>query len=128
MKEQIDLMRHIIEEIDNNPVNSMKYYTGCSPNTNAQPPRNCRELLIVEALHKATHSVYTNDNCDDVDRYMKPVIVKLDSVWQYSQHHCWPSHVHHFHIDFISWVNCPTTCLAEICEYLGKIQREMYTT
>ena len=129
MKEQIDLMRRIIEEIDNNPIQSMRYYTGCAISVSGgTPPANCRELLIVEILHKVTHQVYANNDCDTVDRYMKPFITRLDSVYQYSQHHCWPSHIHHFHPDFISYVNCPTTCLAEICEYLGKIQKEMYTT
>jgi hypothetical protein len=128
MKEQIDMMRRIIEEIDNNPLHSMKYYTGCTPNTTERPPSNCRELLLVEALHRATHSVYTNDNCDDVDKYMKPVIVRLNDAYQYSQHLCWPSHTHHFHPDFMAYVNCPITCLAEICEYLQRVQKQLYTT
>lgn len=129
MKEQLDLVRRIINEIDNDPINSMRYYTGCAISTQGGiPPGNCREILLTEALHKATHSVYNSDNCDFVDKHMENVQLRLNQVYQYSQHICWPSHVHHFHPTFIAWVNCPVTCLAEISEYLEKIQKEMYST
>lgn len=129
MKEQIDLLRHILNEIDSDPIQSMQYYTGCCLTKDGKtPPGNCRELLLTEALHRATHSIYKSDDCATVDKYATNVALRLNQVYQHNQQHCWPLHTHHFHPNFIAWVNCPVTCIAEISEYLDKIQKEMYTT
>jgi len=129
MKEQIEMIRTVLDQIDNDPRQSMSFFTGsCYTVSGTRPKANCREILLTEILHKVTHQLYQSDDCQKVDSYMDPVMVKLNDIYQRCQHHCWLSHAHHFHPNFIAYVNCPITCLAEISDYLLKIQKEMYTT
>jgi hypothetical protein len=48
----------------------------------------------------------------------------VDDVYLANQHHCWPSHIAHFHTTFTEYKNCPQTCPEEIEEFVNKVRGE----
>lgn len=128
MRQQLSLLREFLEHIDSNPIESMKYFTSATPTTTPQnaPPAKARELLIMDSLHRIQHFIMQSNDCQIVDDTIRDVREFLDSKYSNYQHLCWRSHEHHFHTDFLQYVNCPVTCLAEISEFLEKLQKELY--
>jgi hypothetical protein len=121
MLQQIKLLCEILTNIDNDPSKCMQFYTSGgymshrqNPATTQTPTSDCRWLLIVEALQHID-----NENYHDFLR-------KLNADFVETQHLCWKSHDHHFHVDFHRYVLCPVTCLYEVVEYLNKLIKEMY--
>jgi hypothetical protein len=133
MLSQLKLLVNILRDIDSNPSQSMMFYTGGSykqhlsnPNSNPPPTPDCRWILIVEALQHidTSNPDATRDISHKEDHH--EVLRKLNTGWQETQHLCWHSHDHHFHINFHQYVLCPVTCLYEIIEYIEKVIKEKY--
>lgn len=128
MEQQLHFLRDCLEELDNNPHETMKYYTFNCRNTNNSniPTSDCRWLLIQELLHKAQHIYENNNDCGTVDFHVTDLFSRIEILYQTTQHLCWTSHSHHFHPSFRDYINCPVTCITEICEYLKKILKERF--
>jgi hypothetical protein len=128
MHQQLKFLCQTIRDIDNDPVQSLSYYTGATVN-----PAIClkayddvRWELIKETLHKAEHYVQRNNQCHEVDHLVDKNLESFNQHYQNHQDLCWPCHQGHFHVTIQEYVNCPTTCLCEIEEFVQKLMRRIY--
>lgn len=128
MKEYLTEMISIIDQINNDPIRSLQFFTTSLINTNItnKPPDNCKMILVREILaHLIRNYTQLRDN-NDLQKNLDDVLVNIDNKYQHNQHICWKSHEHHFHKSFEEYVNCPVTCLCEIGEFLDKVRKEYY--
>lgn len=128
MKEYLTNISKILDEIDNNPLKSMQFFTTAVANTTIvnKPIDNCRMNLIIDILHNLVYNYSQLQNTDDIQKNTDEILYNINNKYQKNQHLCWYSHEHHFHKTFEEYVNCPITCLFEISEFLEKLRRECY--
>jgi hypothetical protein len=127
-QDHIKFLVSTIDDIDNNPIDSMKFYNGPLPQShiNQKTKDDAKGLLIGHILHDYEHHIQNTQDCGIVDPQVTQILSKLNIFYLNHQHLCWPSHSHHFHTNFGEYLNCPITCLAEISEFLKKLGREMF--
>lgn len=128
MKEYLSNLSQILNEIDNNPVRSLQFFTTPMTTTNItnKPKDDCRYILIVDIIRNLIHSFTQLQNEDDVQKNLDQILYNINSKFQHNQQLCWPSHIHHFHSTFEDYVNCPVTCLFELSEFISKLNKECY--
>ncbi len=128
MKEYLTNLSHILNEIDNNPVKSMMFFTTPMLTTtiNNKPQDDCRWLLINNIVHNLVHELTQLHDMQDVQKNTEQILYNINNKYQQNQNLCWISHSHHFHSTFEEYVNCPVTCLYEISEFIHKLNKECY--
>lgn len=128
MQQQLKFLQQVLEEINNDPQKSLKYFTTDNKwrNNETTPPSDCKWELIGSVLHHIEHSLEQINDCSIIDPAVSHNLDKLNILYQSHQQYCWVSHQHHFHTNFQEYINCPMTCIAEITEYLDKLTKEIY--
>jgi|SRR5208337_3267766 len=126
MKEYLTELSVILNDIDNNPVKSLQFFTTALVNTNIvnKPIDECRMKLITEILfHISLRQVFSEEYAQkNTDKILQSISTKYTN----NQNLCWLSHSHHFHSSFEEYVNCPVTCLYELVEFFEKLKKECY--
>jgi len=114
MKQQLEFLQSVLEEIDSDPTKSA--FAAYHPDMN--------KILIQNLLG---HNAYEIHN--DIALAKQQVddsFLKLDNFYSQNQDLCWRSHEQHFHTSFKEYIVCPMISLCEITEFLSKLQRRIY--
>jgi len=128
MKEYLIETSKILNEIDNNPLKSLQFFTTTLSSTTItnKPPDNCRLTLIIDILHNLICNYTQIEDSVDISKCINEILDNINSKYQQHQHFCWKSHESHFHKAFDEYVNCPVTCIYELSEFLDKLAKECY--
>lgn len=71
-----------------------------------------------------TSVIFYEDRMMDInDRIPTTELVNAIKILNrcYTLYKPWPGHDSHFHTTFISWLDCPQTCVEEVQEFFSKI-------
>jgi hypothetical protein len=128
MKEYLINLSRILNEIDNDPLKSLQFFTTSLSSTNItnKPLDSCRMILITDILYNLIRNLSQLNDISDIQKNMDGILHNINNKYQNNQHLCWKSHEHHFHQSFEDYVNCPTTCLYEVSEFFNKLNKECY--
>jgi len=115
VKDNLEMIRHIIEDTDNVGEKSLFFYN------NPQARLNFLHEIIAFSVHQCDH---IHDPID-IQRRKADIIQWLDNNFQ---GYGWPAHEVHFHTNFMQHAGCPFTCLNEISTIIEKLMRERFAS
>ena len=127
MKQHLKDLSALLNDINNNPQNSMKFFTGPCKNNEKSKPRDDIKYILIRDILENVEFIQNNRQQADYSERISKILQDIDRKYQQTQNLCWRSHDHHFHATFKDYVNCPVTCLAELSEYFEKLHKELFS-
>jgi hypothetical protein len=115
MKDNLDIVFHILEDTDNVGEKSLFFYN--NPQARLQ--------FLNEIISFSIHRTDSSHDPIHIDKRRQQIIEWIDSRYQ---EYAWPAHETHFHTSFMQHCGCPFTCLNEISTIIEKLMRNKFAS